>query len=92
MGIRYVTQGAQPVLCDDLKEWYGGRWEREGLYMYILYIYILESVIIYICVYVFAQYLIHVVVWQKPIQHCKAIFYQLKKIFLRVAKRSLDMF
>ena len=71
-----------------------GEGERGKVYIctYYIYIYILESVIIYICIYVFAQYLIHVVVWQKPIQHCKAIFYQLKKIFLRVAKRSLDMF
>ena len=53
--------------------------ERGRVYIYIIYI--LESVIIYICIYVVAQYLIHVVVWQKPAQHCKAIFYQFKKIF-----------
>ena len=30
--------------------------------------------------------LIHVVVWQKPTQHCKAIILQLKINFLKVTK------
>ena len=58
----YITQGAQSGLCDNLEEWDagrgGGRFNREGTYVYLR--------------------LIHVVIWQKPAQHCKAIILQLK--------------
>ena len=52
------------VLCNNLEGWVGlgwgvgGRFKREGTYIYL--------------------WLIYVVAWQKPTQHCKAIILQLK--------------
>ena len=40
------------------KPYGGGRFKREGIYVYL--------------------WLIHVVIWQKPTQHCKAIILQIK--------------
>ena len=55
------------VACDDLEGWdgvrwkMGGRFKREGLFI-LIYEYL---------------WLIHVDVWQKPTQYCKAIILQL---------------
>ena len=55
------------MLCD-LEGWdgweVGGRFKREGTYVYI--------------------WLIHIDVWQKPTQHCKAIIFQLKINFKKM--------
>ena len=59
MGSCYITQTAQPSICDNLEGWdVEGRFKMEGTYVYL--------------------WLIHVLVWQKPTPHCKAIIIQLK--------------
>ena len=53
-----------PALCDILEGWdaggMGGRLKRQGIYVYL--------------------WLIHIVEWQKPTQHCKAVIFQFKLI------------
>ena len=62
MGSCRTTQGAQPGALWQPRGvgWgeVGGRFKREGIYVYL--------------------WLIHIAIWQKPTQHCKAIIFQLK--------------
>ena len=53
------------MLCGDLEGWVGGGREAQEVYTYISYIYV-------------KSWLLHVVVWQKPSQHGKAISLPLK--------------
>ena len=62
-------------LCNNLEQWDGkgggGRFKREGTYVYL--------------------WRIHVDVWQKPTQHCKAIILQLKRNkFLKEREKGLQ--
>ena len=62
MGICYMTLGAQTILCDNLEGWDVAGGGKE----------LQEGgTDVYLR-------LIHVDVWQKPAQHCKAIILQLK--------------
>ena len=63
MGSGCVMQELSLVLCDKLEGWAGVGGERE-VQKRGAYVYL---------------GLIHVVVWQKPTQHWKAIIFQLKK-------------
>ena len=73
---KLLTQWAQPVLCDNLDGWDGVGSGREVQEGGYKYIYL---------------GLIHAVVWQKPIQHCKAIIFQSKKKYPESKHFSLPM-
>ena len=76
--------------CDDLEWWNrrgeGGSRER-GDFIYI-FLCVCVCVCVYVCVYIYMSsiymyiklWLIQVVVWQKPTQHCKATILQFKII------------
>ena len=67
MGICSVTKGAQPRALEQPRGvgWGGMEWEIEAGFRR-------EGTFVYL-------WLIHVDVWQKPTQYCKAIILQLKK-------------
>ena len=67
----YCTKyGAQPIVCDNLEGWHGVGVGKR-LKREGMYVYL---------------WLIHVVIWHKPTQHCKAIILKLKINFLKTVK------